>query len=57
MVPVGDEEALARGLEELLREPERRARYREAALRRAQEFAVARVSDRYMSLFRDLATP
>src|SRR5437867_5888143 len=57
VVPGGDEEALARGHEELLREPERRARYREAALRRAQEFAVARVSDRYMSLFRDLATP
>jgi len=54
---VGDEAALARAVEELLREPERRARYREAALRRAQEFAVATVSERYMSLFRELATP
>jgi len=57
VVPVGDEAALARAVEELLREPERRARYREAALRRAQEFAVATVSERYMSLFRELATP
>ena len=29
----------------------------EAALRRAQEFGVESVSDRYMSLFRELATP
>lgn len=57
LVPVGDEAALARALDELLRDPERCARYREAALRRAQEFTVATVSDRYMSLFRELATP
>jgi len=56
LVPVGDEQALRQALVELLDDPRRRAHYREGALRRAQDYAVTRVGEQYVSLFRELAT-
>ena len=56
LVPVGDEQALRQALVELLDDPKRREHYREGALRRAQDYAVTRVGEQYVSLFRDLAT-
>jgi len=56
LVPVEDEQALARALAELLEDPRRREHYREGALRRAQDYAVSRVGEQYLTLFRDLAT-
>jgi glycosyltransferase involved in cell wall biosynthesis len=55
LVPVGDELAFTRALVELLQDPGRRARYREAALRRVKEYSVTRVGEQYLSLFRRLA--
>jgi glycosyltransferase involved in cell wall biosynthesis len=55
LVPVGDELAFTRALVELLQDPGLRERYREAALRRANEYAVTRVGEQYLSLFRRLA--
>jgi len=56
LVPVGDEQALRQALVELLDDPRRREHYREGALRRAQDYAVTRVGEQYVSLFRELAT-
>ena len=56
LVPVGDEQALRQALVELLDDPRRREHYREGALRRAQDYAVTRVGEQYLTLFRDLAT-
>jgi glycosyltransferase involved in cell wall biosynthesis len=56
LVPVGDEQALRQALVDLLDDPKRREHYREGALRRAQDYAVTRVGEQYVSLFRDLAT-
>jgi len=56
LVPVGDEQALRQALVELLDDPKRREHYREGALRRAQDYAVTRVGEQYVALFRDLAT-
>jgi glycosyltransferase involved in cell wall biosynthesis len=55
LVPVDDDQALARALAELLEDPRRREHYREGALRRAQDYAVTRVAEQYLALFRDLA--
>ena len=56
LVPVGDVQALRQALVELLDDPRRREHYREGALRRAQDYAVTRVGEQYVSLFRELAT-
>ena len=56
LVPIGSDRALARALGELWQDPRRRQSYREAALRRAEEYAVARVGEQYVALFRALAT-
>jgi N-acetyl-alpha-D-glucosaminyl L-malate synthase BshA len=53
LTPVGDAEALARGVEELLADPARRRRLGEAALRRAREkFSTDAIVPRYEALYR-----
>jgi N-acetyl-alpha-D-glucosaminyl L-malate synthase BshA len=53
LVPPGDADALARGIEALLREPERRHALGEAAQRRAKDtFSAAAIVPQYEALYR-----
>ena len=54
LVPPGDAAALAAALEELLGDPEKRAKLGTAARARSEEFSVDTVGARYRSLLRDV---
>ena len=55
LVPPGDAAGLAAALDELLDDPERRAKLGAAARSRAEEFSVAAVGRRYCALLREIA--